>query len=122
MRIIGKWPLDTSKGKTRDIGVILRNRFASEFKDGDMTEVRDVEKCDRILASLDNIVNDKHNLKYQCDIKIGAMGHDAKVSHNAVSDKLMNQLKKASSPFLSSLDENDNDTESENPKNSTVEK
>ena len=103
LRVIENWPLDATKGKQRDLGALLRDRFAAEFKQGELSEIRDPEKCNKMLTSLENIVNDRHKMYYRCDLEKGALGGDMETAHLAVSDEVLNSLKSQRSPLLSGV-------------------
>lgn len=62
LQLVNQWPLDPSKGATRDLGQHLRNRIAETFSKGEATEISDAAKCEAVLASLERIANDTYFL------------------------------------------------------------
>ncbi|XP_071383106.1 ubiquinol-cytochrome-c reductase complex assembly factor 2 isoform X1 [Centroberyx affinis] len=54
LKLCEEWPRDDSK-KGRDLGTFLRQRVASAFREGEMTQISDPEKCDQMYESLARI-------------------------------------------------------------------
>ncbi|KAM9814281.1 ubiquinol-cytochrome-c reductase complex assembly factor 2 [Neosynchiropus ocellatus] len=54
LKLCEEWPLDETK-KARDLGTFLRQRVATAFREGENTQIADVEKCDQIYESLARI-------------------------------------------------------------------
>ena len=58
MRLCEQWPLEPTKAG-RDLGAIIRNKIAESFKNGEVTNIENPSKCDRIYNSL-NKINSNH--------------------------------------------------------------
>nr|XP_020453698.1 ubiquinol-cytochrome-c reductase complex assembly factor 2 isoform X1 [Monopterus albus] len=54
LKLCEQWPRDETK-KGRDLGMFLRQRVASAFREGENTQISDPEKCDQMYESLARI-------------------------------------------------------------------
>ncbi|XP_053724321.1 ubiquinol-cytochrome-c reductase complex assembly factor 2 [Synchiropus splendidus] len=54
LKLCEEWPRDETK-KARDLGTFLRQRVAAAFREGENTQIADVEKCDQMYESLARI-------------------------------------------------------------------
>ncbi|XP_047437789.1 ubiquinol-cytochrome-c reductase complex assembly factor 2 [Mugil cephalus] len=54
LKLCEEWPLDEAR-KGRDLGTVLRQRVALAFREGEITQISDPEKCDQMYESLARI-------------------------------------------------------------------
>lgn len=73
MRLAQQWPVDKKKSG-RDLGMLVRQRIASTYREREATVIADAAKCDRIYAAFQRIVNDHYLHKYPRNTELGALG------------------------------------------------
>ncbi|XP_068235444.1 ubiquinol-cytochrome-c reductase complex assembly factor 2 [Palaemon carinicauda] len=77
LKLLEKWPLDTTKTGGRDLGEHIRQRITTTFKQGDVTVVNE-EECHRIYSSLDRLASNVYATKYPRTLQSSSTGltHD----------------------------------------------
>ncbi|KAL4234702.1 Ubiquinol-cytochrome-c reductase complex assembly factor 2 [Mactra antiquata] len=107
LQILERWPRDMSKGEQRDIAVLIRKRIGETFKQGEQTVITDLQKCDKMLQSLENLCNDKHKneINLKNPIYVGSLGLNYEAVHLGSSDDGLTRL---------SISEVNNETDDEN--------
>lgn len=93
LKILEKWPLDPTKSKQRDIGAFIRLRFEKEFRQGEETEIKDPDVCDRMLQSLENLCDNKYQKMYECNLAYGSLGFNREISYYSTSDVMLGALR-----------------------------
>ncbi|TVK90569.1 Rho guanine nucleotide exchange factor 19 [Bagarius yarrelli] len=63
LKLCEVWPKDESK-KGRDLGMFLRQKVASAFREGENTQISDPEKCDKMYESLVRINSNVYKEKF----------------------------------------------------------
>ncbi|NP_001279403.1 ubiquinol-cytochrome-c reductase complex assembly factor 2 [Callorhinchus milii] len=63
LRLCEEWPIDRTK-KGRDLGTFLRQRVAQVFREGESTQIADVEKCDQMYESLIRLNTNYYRTKF----------------------------------------------------------
>jgi len=95
LRVLEMWPLDSTKSEPRDLGALMRKRIDIEFYQGDQTHIDDVERCDKMLQSLENIASNKYKNMYKTEWN-SASGLDFEKCQYAVSDECIDELRRMS--------------------------
>ncbi|NWT58941.1 UQCC2 factor, partial [Erythrocercus mccallii] len=63
LRLCEEWPAENSK-RQRDLGLVLRQRVAQAFREGENTPISDPEACDQMYESLVRIHTNFYKNKY----------------------------------------------------------
>ncbi|NWS91309.1 UQCC2 factor, partial [Toxostoma redivivum] len=63
LRLCEEWPAENSK-QQRDLGLVLRQRVAQAFREGENTPISDPEACDQMYESLVRIHTNFYKNKY----------------------------------------------------------
>ncbi|KAH3776683.1 hypothetical protein DPMN_178114 [Dreissena polymorpha] len=92
LSVVEKWPLDPLKNEYRDMGSLLRKRIDIEFRQGEIAKFEDAEKCDKMLASLENIASNKYKDLYKTEWN-GATTDNFEDAQKFVSDEMMDMLR-----------------------------
>lgn len=102
MRLLDKWPVDSTKGAGRDLGEHLRLRVTEGFKHGDATAV-DEEHCQRIYASLNRIATNVYAKHYPRSLNSTATGLSGAECKQMVSKEFLNMMEHEDKGFFARL-------------------
>ncbi|XP_044143190.1 ubiquinol-cytochrome-c reductase complex assembly factor 2 [Bufo gargarizans] len=63
LKVCEEWPVDETR-RGRDLGAFLRQRVAQAFKEGENTQIQDLEACDEMYESLSRLNSNYYREKY----------------------------------------------------------
>ncbi|XP_045616234.1 ubiquinol-cytochrome-c reductase complex assembly factor 2 [Procambarus clarkii] len=102
LRLLDKWPVDSTKAGDRDLGKYLRLRVTEGFRHGDATAVDETE-CQRIYASLNRIATNVHAKQYPRTLRSTSTGLTAEECKQVISEEFLQILKEQDKGFFSGL-------------------
>jgi len=91
LKLIQRWPLDAQKGQSRDLGLRIREDVVATFSEGDQTIMSNPERCDKICASLEELVSNKHAKDFPVKIVCGAVCNDLETAKVFNSEEVRSQ-------------------------------
>ncbi|XP_064097310.1 ubiquinol-cytochrome-c reductase complex assembly factor 2-like [Macrobrachium nipponense] len=102
LRLLEKWPIDTSKSGGRDLGEHLRHQVTNAFKQGDATVVNENE-CQRIHSSLERLALNVHGNKFPRKLQSSSTGLSLDQCREISSTEFIETVQEEEAPLYSKV-------------------